>query len=106
MSEINLEKKLRENSQALGLKSLADFNIKFVEELRENLTLKPGQTPEHQAKLTEIKAELEAGTSIIDLIEAPFKPKKDFQSVRTKSAPTPADLAAEDLKHLGWDFSN
>ena len=75
MSEINLEKKLNENSQALSLKTLAEFNIRFAEELRSNLTLKPGQTPEHQAKLAEIAEELKTGTSIIDILEAPFKPK-------------------------------
>ena len=85
MSELNLEKKLRENSQALGLKSLADFNTKFAEELRSNLTPKPEHTKEKKEELEAIAAELKTGTSLIDLIEAPFKPKKP----KPKEAPEP-----------------
>ena len=82
MSEINLEKKLNENSQALSLKTLTDFNARFVEELRSNLTPKPGQTPEQLAELEAIAAGLKTGTtSIIDLIEAPFKPKPKLKEV-------------------------
>jgi hypothetical protein len=85
MSELaDLEKKLRENSQALSNKPLVEFNAKFAEELRSNLTPKPGQTPEQLDELALIAAELKAGTSLIDVINAPFKPKP-----KPKEAPEP-----------------